>query len=401
MACETGCGPGGSGVDIPQPSGAVSISAVGTAGGIDLFWAMPLSNPHAVAYATIYRGITDVMANAIPLVVLCGTRYRDFVTDGVTYYYWVKFTSYSGVTGAPAGPTNAAGLPITDSVLDVLEGTIGLSALTLPLQAQINAIATLASGLAAEALERAEDDDGLSAAIAAINASESSLVNAILAESTERGLAITALNDEMSGLSSALVGVSASFTAQYNAYELITGFDQLPGGIDLLPAFDAASFKVGSTAINQVAPFQVVSGVVELKESMLSAGATSTVGLTEFLTVTSVAAGASEILGTTSLTMPASSTGVPITGQVSYTPAADAVHTLEVIRDEDSVVIGSVTHSSRSGWPEALLVMAYDPAPIVGSNTYSLVLSNPATGTGSMVACTVETAALMAVGLKR
>ncbi len=409
---------------LPDPSNATTIAAIAIFGGIRVTWAMPISNPQGVAYTVIYRSTLDDPDTAIQIAISNTDYYEDQVLTATQYYYWIRFISINGTVGNRVGSASATAEAIAPVLLGYLAGNLGFDQLTPAVQSMLGGASVVAADLATETAARILNDTALSDAIAAIDSVADGYADAMAAEVAARISGDAALAGTSGALSASVTSLSDLFTPRYNAEGLIHEFNELDNSTPKEPAFDLSAFKVGTLAANMAAPFEVNAGAVYLKASMLLtdsittakilAGAVNTEkvaanSITKVVhgsfAATTLSASSSVTLGSVTLDMGTldltGNSGVTLVGQVSYTPAADSVNELKVVRNSDSVIIGTIVTSARNGWPTALTVAAYDSAPTSGNNVYNLVLVNPSSGAGSAVASTVETSTLQATGLKR
>jgi len=140
----------------PKPDG-FNVSG-GFNGRIDLTWTIPgvLYGNHA--YTNVYRSETDNFANAILVGREAGSFYTDDVradTEAKIYYYWITFTSESGIDGPTNATSGTAGQALvdvaylletlTDNLADA-PATLGASDQTLILHAERFAIRTGPAG---------------------------------------------------------------------------------------------------------------------------------------------------------------------------------------------------------------------------------------------------------------
>ena len=126
------CGTGGWTGPLPgDPSTELILSAVPAFGGIDVSWLYPGTNPGAVAYIELYRGISSNFANAISRAVVSGNFFYDKNTSSTdtTYFYWGRVVSVNGTVGEWNGPVFATARPTVDQVVELLNGKIDSSAL--------------------------------------------------------------------------------------------------------------------------------------------------------------------------------------------------------------------------------------------------------------------------------
>ena len=128
--------PGGGGVpNLATPPKPVGLQAIAGIGLISLSWDNPFRFYSNHAQARIYRATVDAFDQAVEIGQ---ARYvlfiDDQVTDGTTYYYWVRFESTAPVLGPVSD--SVSGSPALDpdavyrDVVAWLEGSPLLAALT-------------------------------------------------------------------------------------------------------------------------------------------------------------------------------------------------------------------------------------------------------------------------------
>ena len=223
MTCTTGsCGLGGWGGALPgDPSNDITLSAVGVYGGIQVSWAYPSTNPFAVSYIKVYRGLSAVFSSAMKIAEVSGDRYFDKVLSGTRYYYWIQVTSINGTVAGTIGPASAIAQAAIDEIYTLLSGMIDSSLLTTSLRTNIDKIGVLGTSLQAEVDARLADNTSLGTVLAASElemaairsqlisdratnaANNSTLANADTAEAALRVLLTARVDTAESGLSAA------------------------------------------------------------------------------------------------------------------------------------------------------------------------------------------------------
>lgn len=112
-----------------------------------LFWDNATYKNHA--YTEIWRSETDNLGDAIRISTTSAFSYSDAVTEGRTYYYWVRFVSSANVIGAYNSTSGT--IAITElspsRLLTVLTGQITESQLYQSLGQRINLIDDPVTGL--------------------------------------------------------------------------------------------------------------------------------------------------------------------------------------------------------------------------------------------------------------
>ncbi len=153
-----------------DPSDDSILSATPAFGGIDVQWTLPGSNPQAVAYARLYRGLSANFDSAILLTEVSDTRYHDRIDTPTLYYYWIRLVSVNGTVGELIGPASAVAKPTIAGMLELLTGQIDSSALALALKAEIARIQTINLALVGEITSRQNGETTLAEAMADVDA---------------------------------------------------------------------------------------------------------------------------------------------------------------------------------------------------------------------------------------
>ncbi|CBV42517.1 hypothetical protein [Halomonas elongata] len=127
----------------PRPTG---FQAYGSFGYVALSWDIPGDLYGNHSFTSIYRAKEDNFANAVIIGKDSGMSYtdqvRDVAEDGVGYYYWITFTSSSGVEGPPNAPggTYAEVIPDVRFIMQRITGQIDDGVLASTLRSKINLV---------------------------------------------------------------------------------------------------------------------------------------------------------------------------------------------------------------------------------------------------------------------
>ena len=97
------------------------------------------------SFAEVWRSTTNVLSTAVIVGTTNGLVYTDEVGYDKTYYYWVRFVSYSNVNGPYGGPSSTSTEVNISAVLATLNDAISQSALTASLQTEIGKIPGIAA----------------------------------------------------------------------------------------------------------------------------------------------------------------------------------------------------------------------------------------------------------------
>lgn len=200
------CGTGGWTGPIPgDPDNNLTLSATTTFGGINISIGYPATNPHAIAFVMLYRGIVNDFDQAIELGKFTGTLYHDRieVAETTTFYYWIKMVTVNGTVNTPIGPVSAIALKFSSQLLDFLTGQLPFNALNTTLQAEILNITTLQQNLLQEVNDRIASHDGLSAALAEVDQGLLNAMTYIGTETTQRTEGQNALAQQIDAIAAA------------------------------------------------------------------------------------------------------------------------------------------------------------------------------------------------------
>ncbi|TXH09435.1 MAG: hypothetical protein E6R03_16820 [Hyphomicrobiaceae bacterium] len=298
MSCSTDtCGVGGWGGPKPgDPDNNSILTATPAFGGIDVAWTLPTTNPHAVAFTTLYRGILSDFNSAIQIAQVAGDQYYDKsqTPQLIQYYYWIRFTSINGTVGELIGPASAVARPTIDVVLEQLAGRIDAGALSQALKADIDrsqlnfaalqeeiANRTAANAAYGTALEQVQA--GMEQVIGLINQEiairqegESALasqVNTVALVSQNNLAAVqTTLQTNITSVGNTVSQIGALYTAKVTVNGLIGGFGIYNDGTEVQAGFDVDTFWIGRTSADKVKPFIIENGVVYMSSAVIKDG---------------------------------------------------------------------------------------------------------------------------------
>jgi hypothetical protein len=157
-ACSTDqCGLGNwSGPKPGDPDNASVLTATPAFGGVDVSWAYPTTNPHAVSYTIVYRGILEDFNSAIVIANVGGNFFYDKMvnTTPVEYFYWIRLVSINGTQGELIGPARGLAKPPLTDVITGLSGKIDSGTLATSLRNEIDLIQVYRSDYINEANAR-------------------------------------------------------------------------------------------------------------------------------------------------------------------------------------------------------------------------------------------------------
>lgn len=323
------CGTGGwSGPKPGDPNTSdLLLHAVPAFGGIDVTWTWPDTFPEAVAYTTIYRGLSADFNGASVLVAAAnGNFYYDRIEYGVVtqFFYWIIVHSVYGTPSRLIGPAWANAKPRIEEMIEDLTGQIDNGVLAPALKAEIARIELNHLNITQEQLDRQGEDEALAAQITTVGAYSDetrallqtevlartsaneafvSTVNTLWAEVNGNIAAIqvqqTALVDDVQALAQQLtsletevneniaqvlqtmetkidivdgkvVAIGALYTAQVNVNGLIGGFGIYNDGTQVEAGFDVDRFWIGRTGANKRKPFIVQNDVVYIDDAAIN-----------------------------------------------------------------------------------------------------------------------------------
>lgn len=197
------CGTGGwKGPKPGDPSNDINIQAVPAFGGIDVLWSFPSTNPFALAYGIIFRGLTADFNGAIPVGKDTDGFFHDRVDPGTVYYYWVQVVSINGTFGEVIGPASASAKATIEQTMRDLTGMIDMSVLGLALRSEIERIPLISDSILQEIQDRLASNVALQTALSAVRSEVDEALTYMLQETTARTTADTAMVNQLNVIAS-------------------------------------------------------------------------------------------------------------------------------------------------------------------------------------------------------
>ena len=188
MATGNTCGVGGWGGPVPgDPSNNAILSATPAFGGIDVRWEYPTTNPQAVAYTKLYRGLTADFGTALFLHDIGGSFFYDKLETAVQYFYWIRIVSKNtGVAGELIGPASAVARPAIGDMIEQLTGQIDTGMLATSLRTPIDRIPLIGQDLLTEVQDRLNAELIASGNLAGLSAAVDSAMAFAISQKTLR-----------------------------------------------------------------------------------------------------------------------------------------------------------------------------------------------------------------------
>ena len=190
--CNNGCGGcgGSDGGSFPKPGDPDNNSvlrATSEFGGVEVSWSMPATNPFAVAYIVVYRGVTNDFNGAVVISSSGGDRFfdKDEAVAPIVRFYWIEFVSVNGTRGATIGPASAVSKPTIEQTISALSGRINNSLLSKELNTVIGAIPEVVADISEEINNRIKADQAAALALGNVQAATASAVTLIKSEVTK------------------------------------------------------------------------------------------------------------------------------------------------------------------------------------------------------------------------
>lgn len=291
MSCtDSICGTGGWGG--PKPGDPDLDNSVLTAtpafGGIDLAWSYPATNPAAVAYTILYRGVLDDFAASARHKVVAGDSYYDKIDNSLRYYYWIQIVSVNGTIGSVLGPASAVARPTIDQVIEQLTDKIDRGVLSAALKAELDQISLINTSLLNEITSRENGEITLADAMADVDAGVAQALTFIATETASRttgdsalaeqiNIVATTLGDDIAAVSvssSASIDevtgrIEAMYAARVQVNGLIGGFGLANDGVEVEAGFDVDTFWVGRTGPDKKKPFIISGGEVFITDAVI------------------------------------------------------------------------------------------------------------------------------------
>lgn len=188
MSCEGNvCGTGGWSGPLPgDPSNDIFIAATAAFGGIDVTWSYPTTNAFAIAYATVYRGLSSNFEGALPIAQDTDGFYFDPVAPGKEYFYWIQVVSINGTIGDVIGPASAMAKSSIEETIRQLTGKIDSGVLAQALKTEIARIPAIDDKLFQEIQDRLAANVALSTVLAQLHAVTDETLAYVHTETTQR-----------------------------------------------------------------------------------------------------------------------------------------------------------------------------------------------------------------------
>lgn len=290
----TTCGVGGWVGPLPgDPDNNSVLTATPAFGGIDVSWSYPVTNPEAVAYVQLYRGLLSNFDAAILIANVGGNFFYDKSTSTqlIQYYYWIKIVSVNGTVGALIGPASAIAKPTIADVIEGLTAKIDAGLLAQSLKTTIDQIPLNAQAIIQEATTRTSENSAFSQLLTQVQAGVANLYSTVQQEITTRqegdstlasaintvqsvsgsNLASvqTALQTNITTVDGKVTAIGALYTAKVSVNGLIGGFGIYNDGTTVEAGFDVDTFWVGRTQANKRKPFIISGGVTYIDEAAI------------------------------------------------------------------------------------------------------------------------------------
>jgi hypothetical protein len=284
----------GSGTRPGDPDGNSILTASPAFGGIDVTWSLPTTNPHAVAYTILYRGILPDFNSAIVIANAGGNFFYDKSTNetSLTYYYWVRLVSINGTVGELIGPASAAARPPIADVITGLTGKIDVGTLATSLRNEIDKVEFYHDIFLNERSVRVAADIQFGSLLAQYSADLDQLqfylgneiiarqigqdnllgsVNTVALASEQNIAAVqTTLQTNISSVDGKVTAIGALYTAKVSVNGLIGGFGIFNDGTEVEAGFDVDRFWIGRTQTNKRKPFIIQNGEVFIDQAVIN-----------------------------------------------------------------------------------------------------------------------------------
>ena len=285
MTCsENTCGTGVGTIALPSdPSNNSVLTATPAFGGIDVAWSYPTTNPQAVSYTLLYRGLLPDFDAAMLIANVGGGNYYDKSPTNLltTYYYWIRIVSVNGTVGELIGPASAAARPPIAQVIEELSNQIDYSVLATTLKSKIDDIGLNYQTLLDEIEARQHGETNLSNAllvtqtsvdnaisyinqeIAARQDGDSALVQQVNTVATVSANNLAAvqqtLQTNISTVAGKVTDIGALYTLKVDVNGLAGGFGVYNDGTTIDAGFNVNKFWVGAPGKVGKYPF-IISG---------------------------------------------------------------------------------------------------------------------------------------------
>lgn len=305
MTCsDNTCGTGIGSLILPgDPDNNSILTASPAFGGVEISWTLPSTNPQAIAYVKVFRGLTSSFNAALYIAAASGDRYFDrfdwSTSIATPLYYWIQIVSVNGTIGEPIGPASAVPRRTIDEVIEQLTAQISYGMLSVALKGTVDkaelykqAQDAVNSDLSSEqisirdavALVQNDVDQAFVLISNEIEARQSagtafaSQLNT-LAVSTGDNLATVqqTLQASINGVSDAVDEIGALYTVKVtvrsDGKNLIGGFGVYNDGSTVQAGFDVDTFWIGKQVaggVNRKFPFIVQNNEVFMDEAVVN-----------------------------------------------------------------------------------------------------------------------------------
>jgi hypothetical protein len=299
-----------------DPSNDITLSATSAFGGIDVTWAYPTTNPHAVAYVKVFRGTSSDISTAIKVGEVGGNFFFDKLEAVTTCFYWIQVISINGTVLDAVGPVSATSKLTITGLMQQLTGIIDDGLLATTLKNKLDQISILNANLANEILDREGGETTLAAALADVEVGIAQAHTFILNETNSRvtqnsaiveqingivatigddvGSVITTMQVQIENLQTDLSGfgttvsslgtsvsgfgtqlgtanstINAMIVTKLTVNGLVGGFGLVNDSFTVEAGFDVDTFWVGRTNANKIKPFIITGDVVYISEAVI------------------------------------------------------------------------------------------------------------------------------------
>jgi hypothetical protein len=291
----TECGTGLGSVILPSdPSNNATLSATPAFGGIDVSWSMPTTNPHAVAYVNLYRGVLNNPNAALLIATVGGNTYYDKSPTAlsVEYFYWIRFISVNGTIGELLGPASAVARPTIDEVIEGLTQKIDYGTLGTALKSKIDDIGLNYQTLLQEVGNRQAGEVAFSQTLALVQTTvdnallyinqeitarqdgDSALAQQVNTVATVSGNNLAAVQETLqtniTQVNDTVTEIGALYTVKVGVNGLVGGFGVYNNGSSVEAGFDVDTFWVGRTGPDKKKPFIISGNEVFINQAVIA-----------------------------------------------------------------------------------------------------------------------------------
>lgn len=277
-----------------DPDSNSVLAATPAFGGIDVSWTLPATNPHAVAYTIIYRGVLNNFNSAIVIANVGGSTYYDKSngSQAIQYFYWIRFVSINGTQGDLVGPASATANPVIADVIAGLSGKISSGQLATSLRNELDLIEQYRSDYQLESTQRNATFSAFTGLLTQYGANLNQLqvylnneiiarqngqnsllgsVNTVAMASAENIAAVqTTLQTNINTVDGKVTQIGALYTAKVSVNGLVGGFGIYNDGTEIEAGFEVDRFWIGSNSGNKAKPFIVQNNTVYINQAVIA-----------------------------------------------------------------------------------------------------------------------------------